>query len=406
VHAPFAVLEFLARRPDGYASLDDCLQSTQAERASATLPDFGSLDLVEMGLVVAEDNGLRITEAGRSMLRALEASSDPPSKTAWVEHSQSLKLIDGLIGAKMREKIFDLELRSSGDSSEPQLSDHAENVEPEQAQPAPEIHWEDPSEPAQMADEPVDVGRDGSAAEENFSQVHPHTPSFLAREIGTARTAPVWTALPAPGRPALKTSNLKRLGGILRGHIEHDVPNVKPGDRGNRVSGLIVSILALLVVIICAGTVIAVTQIRSLTAEIATLEKKLLTVKSQVGSPEQQSRKSSSRQDEPAVAPAPDKGRFVAENRTSPALPSPQPLVLSPDEMRLIREYIKPAPSAGLATSPIKVGDPVTTGTIPLPSSLMDKLPRLLGGRFTIRNGTIVILRRDSRQADAVIGPN
>jgi hypothetical protein len=48
----------------------------------------------------------------------------------------------------------------------------------------------------------------------------------------------------------------------------------------------------------------------------------------------------------------------------------------------------------------------VTTGTIPLPSPLTDKIPKLLGGRFTIRNGAIVILKRDSHQADAVLLPN
>jgi hypothetical protein len=30
----------------------------------------------------------------------------------------------------------------------------------------------------------------------------------------------------------------------------------------------------------------------------------------------------------------------------------------------------------------------------------------LLGARFAIRSGAIVIVRRDSHQADAVLGPN
>jgi hypothetical protein len=44
--------------------------------------------------------------------------------------------------------------------------------------------------------------------------------------------------------------------------------------------------------------------------------------------------------------------------------------------------------------------------TIPLPSPPTDKVPKLLGGRFTIRNGSIIILKRDSRQGDAVLAPN
>jgi hypothetical protein len=36
----------------------------------------------------------------------------------------------------------------------------------------------------------------------------------------------------------------------------------------------------------------------------------------------------------------------------------------------------------------------------------MEKIPQLLGARFTTRNGAIVILRRDSRHADIVLPPN
>ena len=81
-------------------------------------------------------------------------------------------------------------------------------------------------------------------------------------------------------------------------------------------------------------------------------------------------------------------------------------LNLSREEIQLIRDYIKAAPSAGAAAATINVGDPVEGGVIPLPSQLTDKLPKLLGGKFTIRNGKIIIIKRDSRQADAVLAPN
>jgi len=32
-------------------------------------------------------------------------------------------------------------------------------------------------------------------------------------------------------------------------------------------------------------------------------------------------------------------------------------------------------------------------------------LPKLLGARFAIRNGAIIIVRKDSQQADAVLAP-
>jgi hypothetical protein len=71
----------------------------------------------------------------------------------------------------------------------------------------------------------------------------------------------------------------------------------------------------------------------------------------------------------------------------------------------LIRNYIKPAPSADLGAPVINIGDPVGGATIPLPSQLMEKIPKLLGARFTTRNGAIIIVKRNSRQADAVLFP-
>ena len=81
-------------------------------------------------------------------------------------------------------------------------------------------------------------------------------------------------------------------------------------------------------------------------------------------------------------------------------------LNLSREEIQLIKDYIKPAPSAGAASATINVGDPVEGGMIPLPSQLTDKVPKLVGGKFSIRNGAIIIVKRDSRQADAVLAPN
>jgi hypothetical protein len=43
---------------------------------------------------------------------------------------------------------------------------------------------------------------------------------------------------------------------------------------------------------------------------------------------------------------------------------------------------------------------------IPLPSPLTDKLPKLLGRTFTIRNGTIIIVKKNSHNAQIVLSPN
>jgi hypothetical protein len=54
----------------------------------------------------------------------------------------------------------------------------------------------------------------------------------------------------------------------------------------------------------------------------------------------------------------------------------------------------------------INVGDSVSGAMIPLPSQLTEKVPKLLGAKFTTRNGAIIIIKRNSRQADAVLAAN
>jgi hypothetical protein len=54
----------------------------------------------------------------------------------------------------------------------------------------------------------------------------------------------------------------------------------------------------------------------------------------------------------------------------------------------------------------VQIETPVVGVMIPLPSQLTEKIPKLLGGKFTTRNDAIIIVKRDSRQADAVLAPN
>jgi hypothetical protein len=79
---------------------------------------------------------------------------------------------------------------------------------------------------------------------------------------------------------------------------------------------------------------------------------------------------------------------------------------LSKDEIEYIREYIKPAPGGALAGSVINVGELFEGATIPLPAPLIEKIPKLLGARFAIRNGAIVILKRGSHRVNAILLPN
>ena len=368
---PFVMLEFLDGRPDGRATVDEFLQELKAlrsQQSSGQFSDLDSVDAIDAGLVVQENDGLRITEAGRSALRAIEASSNSSPNTEGFERSQSLHTIDDLSDAKMRQKLFGLEPRDASDSAAREFRDEE-----------PEI------------DQTI-----RSDSELPFENRIPKALSAFKQEPGKLERS---ASSRSSSRSTNVASSLKRLGAILRGHIEQESPNIRTGTRGGGVGGLILSVLVLLVIIICAGTYIAIAQIKSLKSEISTLEKQLEPLKRQVALSEQQEKARTDQKNPPATA-ATNGGRPAAETRAASAL------AFSPDEVRLIREYIKPSPVAGAAAQPPKVGDPVTAGTIPLPSQLTDKIPKLLGARFTIRNGAIIIVKRESHQADAVLGPN
>jgi hypothetical protein len=155
------------------------------------------------------------------------------------------------------------------------------------------------------------------------------------------------------------------------------------------------------VIILCAGAVASLTQIRSLKSEIASLQRELFPLKERLAKLDQvEKAKRDLDQQKEAQNKAIENSKAILEGRAERA-----PLNLSREEVQLIREYIKPAPFTGTAAPAINVGDPITGGTIPLPSSLTDKIPKLVGARFAIRNGAIIIVKRDSRQADAVLPP-
>ena len=199
----------------------------------------------------------------------------------------------------------------------------------------------------------------------------------------------------------LKTiaARLERTGRIWRGHLVRDAPYATAPRRIAGIGGGTFALLTFLVITICTGAVLALTQISSLKTEIASLQRELLPLRERLAKYEQAEKE---RAREAEIKAAAEKAKAaLAQNLSQQAL-----LTFSPEETRLIREFIKPAPPSGPAAPAINVGDPLTSGTIPFPSPLTDKVPKLLGARFAIRDGAIVIVRKESRQADAVIGPN
>ncbi|MCK1479006.1 hypothetical protein IVB27_30755 [Bradyrhizobium sp. 197] len=183
---------------------------------------------------------------------------------------------------------------------------------------------------------------------------------------------------------------------IWRSHLQRDqLPRTAGGSMGNFERWLI-ALLSVGFVVSCVCAIIVFMQFNSRKLEIATLQRDIIALKlrvarlDQIASTNEIREKASSETSKPPSETRPDQAS----------------LILSREEVQLIRDYIKPAPLAGAATESIKVGDPVTGETIPFPSPITDKVRKLLGARFTIRNGVIVITRNGSHYADAVIGPN
>jgi hypothetical protein len=207
-------------------------------------------------------------------------------------------------------------------------------------------------------------------------------------------------------------SQFERFSQILRDHVAEGSTRIEAAGRTAGISGAVITALSMIAVLVGAGFFVGVNQIKNLKSEIAALERQLGPLKKQVADADQKEKKNNAEQpnqlqNQALFTGAIEKDISPEESKRRPGHHStPASLALSLDEVRLIREYIKPAPFTGPAAPPINVGDPVSVATIPLPSPLTDKVPKLLGGRFTIRNGAIVIIKRDSNQADAVLMPN
>jgi hypothetical protein len=318
-------------------------------------------------------------------------------------------MIDDLIGTEERQKIFGLELR--GD----QVNLDHERPESESVAPMPALPTApqdtDPDLFPDIIARPVPHGT-GEAYRQRGERiaivaaegVPTDAPNFLVRD---GHGSPVYASARAvPRRSRLSrliSVRLQQAFAIWRRHLERDSPSIKVGARrSGNVSGAAIALLSLLVLVICAGAVFALVQIRSLKSEVATLQRELSPLRERAARTDllEKAKQNADQQKESQNKSGAENNRVGAAPRTD------QPaLNLTPDEIRLIREFIKPTPVTGTPTPAINVGDTVTIGTIPLPSPLMEKIPKLLGARFTTRNGSIIILRRDSRQADAVLPP-
>jgi hypothetical protein len=91
----------------------------------------------------------------------------------------------------------------------------------------------------------------------------------------------------------------------------------------------------------------------------------------------------------------------------SPPPPQRVQITLSNDDIKLIRSFIKVLPSQPGAQPKVNLGQEISnTPIVPVPESLVSRIPKLRGARFLVDdNGAIVIFADGSNRADLVIDP-
>src|SRR5215475_13410107 len=112
VQSKWAILHILAHRPGGQATFDELEREMKGlgERSEQTdrwseFVELADIDVFRSGLVSCDQqSSFRITEAGQSLLRAIEDVAEH-SANATDRRTQWLKLIDPLKGAKKRSKF-------------------------------------------------------------------------------------------------------------------------------------------------------------------------------------------------------------------------------------------------------------------------------------------------------------
>ena len=368
-----AILNALARRPGGRATLDEVRrevgiiiasgdQTEQLKKLSA----LGDIDIYRSGWVLQDDAGLAITDSGRLLLHSLgdgNAASLGPSSALT---SQPAGLTDDLTGKEGRLKIVDPQLRTPGNAAGDEGRSKSYTPSDKDSQPI------------------------STAMRYNKSKIEEVDPP--KKSGPDIRQSP-------PG----KVRSFFDIGRRYSARETFEVPNENAEGSTRHLGRAALALLSLALAIACVVAAVAFGQIQSLRSDITAQRREFLFLKERIARLEQieTKKRESGQPDETQTKSDAEKNKPGDETRTDQAA-----LNLSRDEIQLIRDYIKLAPAASMAAPTINVGDPVIGAIIPLPSPLTDKIPRLIGGKFTTRNGAIIILKSGSRQADAVLGPN
>jgi len=372
-----AILNVLAKRAGGRATLDEVRREVQVIFASGDQTDqlkrfsaFGDIDIFQSGLVLRGDAGLQITDAGLSLLHSLESLGEP------LEFSSAplSQPFDSPSSIEERLRTFDFEPRMPGNDAQDRDYHHRSAQDEDRR-----------TFPIEAPDPVSKIGAFDLAQSANSKSRERGRKSFGLNSL-----------------IAFIAAKQQSIFGMGRRYFAQQTSRASTGrnERSVRgVGGAAFALLSLVAIIACIVAAIAFGQIQSLKSEVAALRRELLPVKERVARIEQteKEKRDLDQQEEAQNRPGVFGGK-IRSDQTG--------LNLSREEIQLIKDYVKPAPSAGAAAPAVNVGDPVEGAMIPLPSPLTDKVPKLVGGKFTIRNGAIIIVKRDSRQADAVLAPN
>jgi hypothetical protein len=183
-----------------------------------------------------------------------------------------------------------------------------------------------------------------------------------------------------------------------------------PGPRGDELqrikrkeaelSGMGVGTASALGISICFGLLVVCgimiatlfTQIRDMKADIAFLKQHLAAADAHLSRLEKIAQQ-----------------KIIKEAKIPETPPSPPhvQITLSNDDMKVIRASIKVIPSQPGAQPKIHLGQEVSNAsTVPVPESLVGKIPKLRGARFLVdENGAIIIIGEGSNRADVVVEP-
>jgi hypothetical protein len=370
VRYKLAILKVLAKQPGGRATLDEVrreagrivssLDQVELKRFNA----IGDVDICHSGLVLRDDDGWQITRAGLALLDRLEDVTGCLLETFSSPTTAAVEPTNKLVRSEEPLRPF------APETGMPLALDPPSS-ENRQTLAAAEIQFAKPQ-----------IRSFDRHRIEKFSIIAGGRKLF--RSLGAFITTNIDTTRrqSAPRNPA----------GFQR-KSERSIQTA---------ANAAFALLALLSVIACVLAAIAFGQLQSLKVDIAGLRRELLPVKERFAKFEEAENQ---RRDQDKQQEA-QKRSETGKDQSAEVRSDPTPLNLTREEIQLVREYIKPAPSPASAGPEINVGDAVGGAMIPLPSALTDKVPKLVGARFTTRNGTIVLVKKDSRHADAVLGPN